>query len=81
MKKINKGIVFSNDIEMILNGQNAFDYQYEAIPSPGFISGIRKDFCEEVNKIFNGNVTIIPEEAMQEVNRFITGDYPHRNAR
>ena len=41
MKKINKGIVFSNDIEMILNGQNAFDYQYEAIPSPGFISGIR----------------------------------------
>lgn len=77
MKKINKGIVFSDDINRILNGINAFDYKYEFIPSNNVIDAIRKDFKSSVNKIFNGDVTIISEEEMMEVNNLIGGEYPH----
>ena len=77
MKKINKGIVFSEDIKRILNGINAFDYKYDFIPNNGVIDTIRTDFKFDVNKIFSGNVTIISEEEMMEVNTLIGGDYPH----
>ena len=78
MKEINKGIVFSNDINRILNGINAFDYKYDAIPSNDYIELLRKSFKNDVNKIFNNNVTIINEEEMLKVNKFIGGEYPHR---
>lgn len=77
MEKINKGIVFSDDIKRILSGINAFDYRYEFVPDDGVISEIRDDFAQDVNKIFNGNVAIIGEEAMMRVNQLIMGDYPH----
>lgn len=79
MKEISKGIVFSDDIKMILNGINAFDYKYKSIPSESFINDLRKDFKKEVNKIFNGEVTIISEEEMLKVNNLIGGGYPHCN--
>ena len=31
MKRINNGIVFSNDIYRILSGKNALDYNYQEI--------------------------------------------------
>ena len=77
MKKIENGIVFSYDIKRILNGINAFDYKYSYIPNIQTINNIRDDFEKEVNKIFKGNVTIISEDEMLDVNNFIKGDYPH----
>ena len=77
MNKIDKGIVFSYDIKRILDGINAFDYKYDAIPSENLIEGLRKDFEKDVNKIFNGEVTIISEDDMMEVNNLVRGDYPH----
>ena len=81
MKTINKGIVFSNDINRILNGLNAYDYRYLSIPSLSTIESIRDDFKDDVNKIFRGNVTIISEEEMLEINKLIGGEYPHCNFR
>ena len=76
MKEIKKGIVISNDIERILNGINAFDYKYDFIPSSEIISDMREDFERDINSIFS-DVTIISEEEMLEVNKFIGGEYPH----
>lgn len=77
MRKIKKGIVFSDDIKRILSGVNAFDYQYKSIPSGSVIDIVRSDFRNDVNKIFNDVVTIISEEEMLGVNEFIGGEYPH----
>ena len=77
MEKINKGIVFSYDIKRILNGINAFDYQYEFVPSNSIIETLRADFKSEVKKIFKDNVTIISEEEMMQINALINGDCPH----
>lgn len=76
MEKISKGIVFSNDIERILSGVNAFNYNYSVRPSSEVIKEVRCDFKEEVSKMFS-DVLIIDEEEMMRVNKFISGDYPH----
>lgn len=69
MKKIKKGIVFSNDIQNILKGYNAINYSYGKngmiIPQTQFIENLREDFSNTVNKIFNGNTTTITEEEMK----------------
>lgn len=48
MKKIREGIVFSNDIERILKGNNALQFKYLdnglIIPSSNYIEVLRKDF-------------------------------------
>ena len=77
MKKIKNGIVFSDDIKRILSGVNAFDFKYDFVPSIDVINQVRADFKMDVNKIFNGNVTIISEEEMLDVNNLIGGEYPH----
>ena len=77
MKKIKSGIVFSDDIKRILSGINAFDFKYDFVPSASVIKQVRQDFNRDVNKIFNGNVTIISEEEMLDVNNLIGGEYPH----
>ncbi len=77
MKNINTGIVFSNDINQILNGINAFDYKYIYKPEKNQIKEVRNNFKKEVNKIFKGQVTIIEEEKMLEINNLIGGEYPH----
>lgn len=81
MKKIEKGIVFSNDIKRILSGINALDYQYEVIPNDSVIKSIREDFKKQTNNIFNNEVTIINEEEMLQINELIGGEYPHCNIR
>ena len=77
MKKIKKGIVFSEDIKRILNGINAFDFQYEFIPSESMIQSVREDFKKSTSLIFNDNVTILSEDDMMNVNSLIGGRYPH----
>lgn len=79
MKEIKNGIVFSNDIKQILNGNNAYNYQYLGIPSKETIKEIRKDFQKQVNYIFNKETTIIEEEEMMEINNLIKREYPHCN--
>ena len=78
MKEIKKGIVFSNDIKQILNGDNAFDYSYGNVPDKGFIEALRSDFRKGVNKIFNDEVTIVTEEEMGMISKLNGGEYPHR---
>ena len=77
MEKINNGIVFSEDIERILRGVNAFNYKYDSLSCWSIISDVRSDFRKSTSKIFNGNVVIISEEEMMEVNNLIGGEYPH----
>lgn len=68
MKKIEKGIVFSNDIERILKGKNGLEFSYQnkglTIPSSSFLETLRSDFKSDVNKIFENKVTVISEEDM-----------------
>ncbi len=85
MKIIENGIVFSNDINRILKGNNSLDFNYQEngimLPKKEIYTDVRKDFKEDAKKIFNGQVTIIEEEEMTE--GLITsisdclGRYPH----
>lgn len=85
MKTIKKGIVFSNDIQNILNGYNAINYSYSQngmiIPNKETIEELRNNFKKTVNKIFLGNTTIITEEEMQNSIQYAISDilnqYPH----
>ena len=81
--KIKEGIVFSNDVERIISGNNALNYSYEknGIVLPNDISDLRKSFLNDTNKIFNGKVTIISEDEMlcslYESIQDVFGRYPH----
>ncbi len=78
MKKIDNGIVFSNDIYRILKGYNALDFKYNYIPSKEFINSIRLDFKNSVEGIFD-KVSIISEEDMLNgLYSIISKEYPHR---
>lgn len=85
MKIIKEGIVFSNDIQRILQGYNAINYSYSKngilIPNTNFIEDLRKDFTITANKIFaNKTTTIKEEEMMASIYNSITpflGKYPH----
>lgn len=84
MKIIKEGIVFSNDIERILNGYNAINFSYNnngiIIPNNNFIESIRKDFINSVNKIFTITTTITEEEMLESMYSSISpflGQYPH----
>ena len=54
MEEIKKGIVFSNDIEYILKGNNALKFSYEnneiMIPNSSFILQLRENFRSDVKK-------------------------------
>lgn len=78
MKKISKGIVFSEDIKRILNGVNAFKFKYDFKPSDNVIKEVRDDFRRDVNSIFS-DVVVISEEDMMRVNNLVGSEYPHRN--
>lgn len=88
MKKINEGIVFSNDIFRILEGKNALDFNYEKqgmeIPTKDKIEYLRQDFAKDVKRIFKNKVEIISEEEMdgflEESLNDVKG-YPHRVTR
>lgn len=89
MKKLENGIVFSNDIERILKGKNALNYSYEKngliLPEKGFIKRLRDDFKKDTNRIFNGQSIVIEEDemmsSMQEAIEDVYGRVPHRITR
>jgi len=80
MIKINEGIVYSNDINLILNGYNNLDYNYNKILLPSNIEDLRKDFKKTTEGIFP-KVTIISEEymisSMSNAIKDVLGIYPH----
>lgn len=80
MKEITKGIVFSNDIKRIIEGNNSLNYTYKANPSLAFYEFIRNDFKQDVTSIFQ-DITIISEEKMLEgllkSLQDISRSYPH----
>lgn len=82
MKQIENGIVYSNDINLILNGFNNLDYNYNGmlVPSPSLIYYLRKDFKKTVDSIFP-TTTIISEEdmisSMSNSIKDVLGIYPH----
>ncbi|MBQ8131815.1 MAG: hypothetical protein IJ193_04930 [Bacilli bacterium] len=86
MKKLEDGIVFSNDIERILKGKNAIDYSYEenglVLPESSFIKRLREDFKKDTSRIFQGKSIIVEEEemlkAMVDAIRDVYGRVPHR---
>lgn len=84
MIKIKKGIVFSYDIERILKGKNALDYDYKKsnieIPTSSFIRNLRENFEKDTKKIFK-DVVVISEDEMLDGLYFaiksVEGRYPH----
>lgn len=87
MKKVEKGIVFSNDIYRILKGINAIDFSYRdsgmVIPSENDIDVLRNDFEKDVRRMFKGDVTIFSEDEMEDSLYWSLMDvinYPHRIA-
>lgn len=70
MKKVKDGIVFSNDIYRIMQGKNALDFDYAKngliIPTEEQIRKLRSDFKRDVNRIFDGKVTIFSETEMDD---------------
>ena len=86
MKIIENSIVFSNDIERILKGNNALDYNYEKngmfLPNESFIVELRNDFKKDTNKVFDNKSFILSEDdmldSMDKAISDVIGRYPHR---
>lgn len=85
MKKLENGIVFSNDIARILKGNNALNYSYEKngliLPEKEYMERLRRDFKKDTNRIFQGQSTILEEEemleSMNEAMKDVYGRVPH----
>lgn len=83
LKRIDNGIVFSYDINRIMEGQNALGFSYNdkglIVPSANQIQNLRDDFEKDVNRVFEGKVTILSENDMDSfINDSIENDldYP-----
>lgn len=69
MKSIKNSIVFSNDIQRIMQGNNALQFDYQkfcVLPNDNFFRSLRDSFRKDTSKIFDGKITIIEEEEMVE---------------
>ena len=70
MRRIEIGIVFSNDIFRIFKGINAIDFSYRdlgmVIPTEEDINVVRNDFEKDVRRMFDEDVTIVSEENMED---------------
>ena len=68
MEEIKKGVVFSNDINLILNGKNSLNYQYSdkgiIVPTDSFIRELRDDFKRISKRTYGDDVVIIDEYSM-----------------
>lgn len=78
MKEISDGIVFSNDINRILNGYNALDFNYNDIglivPDNDYIEELRKDFLKTTKNIFD-EVIIVEEDDLLEIASILEDKY------
>lgn len=76
METIKKGIVFSNDIDLIMKGKNALGFNYSEngllIPNKKIIESVRDDFAKDAKKVYESDIIIVSEEAMSYyMNKFI----------
>jgi len=76
MEIIKNGLVFSNDIDLIMQGKNSLGFKYEEngliVPNKNFIEDLRDDFKKESIKAYEEEVTIVSEEEMSYyMNKFI----------
>ncbi len=76
MRLLKNKMIFSEDIKMIFNGINAFDFKYSYVPSDSVFDSVRKDFKKDTCRIFNNDVAIIKEEEMLEVNSLLSNKTP-----
>ena len=79
MKEIKNGIVYSNDINLILSGFNNLDFNYNGMIIPN-VEELRKDFKKTTESIYD-SVTIVEEEEMissiSNSIKDVLGIYPH----
>lgn len=76
METIKKGIVFSNDIYLIMQGKNALKFDYKEngllVPDKMIINNVRDDFKKDAKDVYNTDVVIVSEEEMSYyMNKFI----------
>ena len=84
MKRLEDGIIISNDIYLIITGCNALKFKYIdkaiIVPSKEFIDNLREEFKEICEKAYQTKVTFISEEDMtNSMNELIDkykGRYP-----
>ena len=83
MKVIEKGIVISEDINRILNGNNALSYNYNEkgilVPNKSVIRDIRKDFKKDLKKIFDCTVIVSEDDITESMKNLVhkhAGTYP-----
>ena len=82
MKKIENGIVFSEDIELILNGNNAYNFNFEErgikIPDKTFIKNLRIEFKNLCKLVYGIDIVIVTEEEMIEAMNNIIKSYENK---
>lgn len=82
MEEIKKGVVFSNDINLILNGKNSLNYNYKEngiiIPMDNFIRDLRDDFKRISKRTYGDDVVIIDEYAMSYYMNMFTDKYKEK---
>ncbi len=76
MEIFKKGVVISNDINLILQGKNALKFNYQEnglyVPDKNFIEDLRDDFKKECFKAYQNDVNIVSEDAMADcMNKFV----------
>jgi hypothetical protein len=74
IKEIEANINYDVEVD---SEETTFDYKYKSVPGSSVVEAVRNDFRKDVNKIFDGDVSIVSEEEMLSVNDFIGGEYPH----
>ena len=81
-QKLGNSVSSNNSkVERILDGVNAFNYNYNVKVDDCVINNMRDEFKSDLLKIFDGKVSIISEDEMFEVVDLIGGEYPHCNSR
>lgn len=76
METVEKGIIFSYDIDSIMKGKNALKFNYNEngllVPDKTIIENVRRDFEKDAKNTYNTDVVIVSEEEMKYyMNKFI----------
>ena len=79
MKKLENCIVFSEDIKLIMEGNNALNYRFSdkgiIIPDDNFIRNIRMNFYNIMKDVYDTNVVIVTEKEMKDAMESIVEEY------
>ena len=82
MEEIKKGVVFSNDINLILNGRNSLNFKYNEngiiVPTDSFIRDLRDDFKKISKRTYGDDVVIVDEYAMSYYMNMFTDKFKEK---